>query len=60
MPVSPEDEAIIRDVAGFSDEIYDHFAKISPVFKKTMDVAKLWVAEQDMRKIACKEMHAAI
>jgi hypothetical protein len=56
MPVSPEDEAIIRDVAGFSDEIYDHFAKISPVFKKTMDVAKLWVAEQDKRKIVCKEM----
>lgn len=56
MPVSPEDEAVIRDVAGFSDEIYNHFANISPVFKKTMDVAKLWVAEQDTRKIACKEM----
>lgn len=56
MPVSPEDEAILRDVAGFSNEMYDHFARISPLFKKTMDFAKLWVAEQDKNKIACKNM----
>jgi hypothetical protein len=43
MPVDPEAEKLLREVAGFSDETYNRLADQHPLNKKVMDVARLWV-----------------
>lgn len=52
--VDPETEKLLRDVAGFSPEIYNRLAQQSPFYKKIMDVARRWVDIQDGRISAPK------
>jgi|GEM_PF-6447214 hypothetical protein len=49
MCVDPETESLIREVAGFSDETYSRLANQHPLYKKVMDVARLWVKRNPVR-----------
>ncbi|WP_156157287.1 hypothetical protein [Methanosarcina siciliae] len=45
----PELDELLRDIADFSDEVYAHRASEGELFRKTMDVSKLYVKENAVR-----------